>query len=183
MTFEELARALEVEGFQESPSELHGMLCGRVAGRERLALEQLRGALVDSLDSEEELIDNTLTTLDKLYRGIIATLENNELSFKPLLPPDTAVLEERVLALSEWCQCFLSGLGDSGLPKRSRPSEEVMDAIKDLAAIAQAGFEGEPEEDDEADLFELEEYVRMAALMIFAELNRDVLAAQSPTLH
>jgi uncharacterized protein YgfB (UPF0149 family) len=181
MTFEELARCLDVEGFDDSPSEIHGLLAGRIAGGERLPGEQLASALVASLSCEQELVDNALPILEALYQAIIAALESGDLSFSPLLPPDTTDLEERVLALGDWCQSFISGLGDSGLGGEQQLSDEVQNAISDLAAIAQVGFEGGGAEDDEADLFELEEYVRMAALLIFSELNTP--APPTPTLH
>ena len=182
MTFEELSRFLDVEGFDESPSEIHGLLSGRIAGGERLAGEKFRGAMLESVDSDEELIDNALTALETFYKEIIATFEDTDFGFAPMLPPDGADLEERVEALADWCQCFLSGLGGAGLSDAAGLSEDAMDAVKDIAAIAQAGLEGEPGEEDESDLFELQEYVRVAALLIYAELNQPGLAAQARSL-
>jgi len=185
LTFDELARLLEVEGFEETPSEIHGMLAGRIAGGERLAGEKFRDALVDTFDSEEELVDNALVELESFYKEIIETFENPDFSFQPLLPSDEDDLEGRVLALADWCQCFLSGLGSGGLTDTAGLSEDAMGAIKDMAAIAQVTFEGDAEDDDETDLFELAEYVRMAAMMIFAELNLTsaLFRSESHTLH
>lgn len=185
MTFEELSKFLNVEGFDESPSEIHGFLSGRIAGGERLAGEDFRGAIVESVDSEEELVDNALEELETFYKGIIATFQDTDFGFQPLLPPDSVELEDRVGALADWCQCFLSGLGEAGLSDTAGLSEDSMAAIKDIAAIAQAGFDGEVEEDDESDLFELQEYVRVAALMLYSELNQALIGAQasSPTIH
>ena len=185
MTFEELSKFLDVEGFEESPSEIHGFLSGRIAGGERLAGEKFRGAIVESVDSEEELVDNTLDELESFYQAIIATFQDTDFGFQPLLPPDTTQLTDRVTALADWCQCFLSGLGEAGLSDTADLSEDSTAAIKDIAAIAQAGFDGEPEEDDESDLFELQEYVRVAALMLYSELNQSMIGSQvsSPTVH
>ncbi|MGD9660097.1 MAG: UPF0149 family protein [Porticoccaceae bacterium] len=188
MTFKELALCLEVEGFQETPSEMHGLLCGRIAGGERLSGNALAQALIESLDSDEELVTNALVSLEQLYISIVAAFESADLSFHALLPDDDTPLADRVMALSDWCQYFLSGLGDSGLRGEVNLSEEVKGAIGDLAAIARVGYEGGGEEDDEADLFELEEFVRMAAMLIFTELNISHLASavarpKSQTLH
>ncbi|MCK9504481.1 MAG: UPF0149 family protein [Porticoccaceae bacterium] len=188
MTFKELALCLEVEGFQETPSEMHGLLCGRIAGGERLSGDKLAQALIESLDSDEELVANALVSLEQLYASIVAAFESADLSFKVLLPDEDWPLADRVMALSDWCQYFLSGLGDSGLRGEANLSADVKDAIGDLAAIARVGYEGDGEEDDEADLFELEEFVRMAAMLIFAELNISHLATTaarppSQTLH
>jgi len=183
MTFEELVHLLEVEGFEESPSEIHGLLAGRIAGGERLGDDALAAALVESFDSDEELVENALSSLQTLYASVIAAFERADFSFRPLLPGDDVALGDRVVALSEWCQHFLSGLGYSGLGTRAELSDETNGAIADIAAIAQVGYEGDDEEEDEVNLFELEEYVRMAAMMIFSELNGAAVAASSPTLH
>jgi len=184
MTFEELVRHLEVEGFEESASEIHGLLAGRVAGGERIDAQALGSALVESFDSDQELVENALPMLQTLYASIVEAFERPDFSFHPLLPGDDVALSDRVVALSEWCQHFLSGLGDSGLGTRAELSEELNGAIADIAAIAQVSYDGDDEEEDEMDLFELEEYVRMAAMMIFAELNGSaVLAVPSHTLH
>jgi len=183
MTFEELARHLEVEGFEESPSEIHGLLAGRIAGGERLAGNALSAALVESFDSDQELVENALVSLQTLYASIVDTFERADFSFRPLLPGDEVALGDRVVALSEWCQHFLSGLGYSGVGTRGELSEEANGAIADLAAIAQVTHDGDDEEEGEVNLFELEEYVRMAAMMIFGELNGSVAAAPPPTLH
>ena len=185
MTFEELARLLDVEGFEESPEEIHGLLCGRVAGGERLAGEEFRTAIIETVDSEPEMVDNSVAELESLYRHIIAAFGDMDLGFRPLLPPDDRPLEDRVAALAVWCECFLSGLGEAGLSDTSTLSEDALDSIKDLAAIAQAGLEGEPQEEDESDLAELQESVRVAALMRFTELCHPAPTTQatSHTVH
>ncbi len=91
-----------------------------------------------------------------------------------MLPPDSAGIEEKVEALSLWCQGFLAGLGDAGLNDDMSLSEDLVEALRDLAAIAQVGVEGETGEEageEESDLVELQEYVRVAAILVFTELN------------
>lgn len=183
MTFDELARLLEVEGFEETAAELHGIFCGRLAGGERLAGGQLREALVESLASEEELIDNALPELARLYQQALAQLRDSSYAFSPLLPGDDTPLQRRVDELSQWAQGFLDGLVDAGLSGDSPLSEDATQALGDLVAIAQAAFEGEEGNDDEGDFAELLEYVRVAAIMIFAELaSPEDVATPTPTV-
>lgn len=183
MTFDELTKLLTVEDFEESASALHGLLCGRLAGGERLASEQLRSALVQSLVSDEELIDNILGELTRLYQLTLTSLRDSDYAFSPLLPGDDTPLEGRVAALSEWTQGFLDGLVDAGLAGDSPLSEEATEALGDLVAIAHADFEGEADNSDEMDFAELTEFVRMTAIMIFAELASPADVAQpAPTV-
>lgn len=179
MTYDELADNLEREGMEESPEEIHGLLCGRLAGGETLDREQLLLTLIENLDSEEELVVNGLPFLAAFYQEIGLALGDGDFSFQLLLPVDQADLTLRVAALSIWCRGFLSGFGDSGIAGRTQLSEEVIEALEDLAAIGQAGFEGLAEEDDEADFFRLTEYARMAVLLIFSECHGNQRDAHS----
>jgi uncharacterized protein YgfB (UPF0149 family) len=185
MTFDELTRLLEVEGFEETAAELHGVLCGRLAGGERLAGDGLREALVQSLESDEELIDNALAELARLYQLSLAALSDSNFAFSPLLPDDDRPLGERVEALSQWAQGFLDGLVDAGLSGDSLLSEDASHALGDIVAIAHAAYDGEGDNEDETDFSELEEYIRIAAILIFAELAspEDVASPGSITLH
>ena len=184
MTFEELQTRLSVEGFDESPSQLHGLFSGRIAGGERLTPETLNSALIECLASEEEVVENALPSLRDLYNEVVAAFERPDFGFQLLLPGDSATLEARIAALSEWCQYFLSGLGDSGLQGRRQFSTDFVGAMSDLAAIARVDFEGEAGDGDETDLVEVEEYVRVAAMLIYSEINDQSRDNPAPrTLH
>lgn len=185
MTFDELDRLLEVEDIQMSAAEVHGILCGRLAGGERLDGNALKSALLESLATEEEMIDNAFDSLRDLYESSLAALEDESLGFSPLLPPDDAGLDKRIQALGEWCEGFISGLGDSGIAGQAALSDDAMGALRDMTAIAQVDFEGEGEEEDEADFAELMEFVRVTVMLVFVE--RGSLAASTSdaprTLH
>ncbi len=79
----------------------------------------------------------------------------------------------------------------SGLPVRSRAglsedatlTGDIADALGDLAAISQIGTLDEESEEDEVSYTELVEYVRVAVLLVYAELNKKVDDPLSPTLH
>ena len=102
---------------------------------------------------------------------------SEDLSFAPLLPDDDALMEERLSALAHWCQSFLTGLA-AGLSRRGIQSlkalpDEAQEIIQDFAAIAQLETEladDEPEE-GEASFVELEEYVKVGALLVTSLIN------------
>lgn len=104
-----------------------------------------------------------------LYGYTIDELEDNQLNFMPLLPDDEDPLIARLGSLAEWCSGFLAGFGTSGSRKVEDFNEEVLDALRDIQQISQVDSEIEEEEEGEAAYFEVLEYVRMAALMIFTE--------------
>ncbi len=122
---------------------------------------------MESLATEEEMIDNAFDDLAALYDECLESLKDDGLGFRPLLPSEEAPLAQRVSALAQWCQAFIAGLGDSGLSGESALSDDALGALKDMTAIAQVNFEGDA--DDEGDFTELEEFVRVTAMLIFAE--------------
>src|SRR5690606_5948940 len=126
-----------------------------------------------------------LPSLARLYQQSLAALNDPSFAFKPLLPADDAPLAERVEAIAQWTQGFLDGLADSGLSGETLFSDDAANALGDIAAIAQAGFDGEAQNDDEVDFAELEEYLRVAAILIFSELASpdDIGSATPTTLH
>ena len=74
-------------------------------------------------------------------------------------------------ALANWSQSFLTGLV-AGLARRGIEElgdlpEEVSEIVRDFAAIAQLEADGDDEE-SESDFVELEEYLKVGALLIMS---------------
>jgi len=153
-----------------SPFELHGGLCGWLAGG---------GASVREWPAKV-LADDALPTpaangaLDELRLASAAQLADRSFDFALLLPEADASLAERSGALFEWCRGFLGGFG---LSAGSRPklSEEGAEALGDLAKLAAAQAQTDGDEEDEEALVEIEEFVRVAVLLLHGDC---VLAAQ-----
>jgi uncharacterized protein YgfB (UPF0149 family) len=141
-----------------SPSELHGTVCGLAAAG---VDETIAPALVDLL-GEQVLTDGE--AVSAFVNAAVAAFIADDLSFELLLPDDDDPVAERATALANWCAGFLSGLGmrveGDALP------EEIMEILRDLAAIAQVEDEVDGSEDAERDLFELHEYVKVAVLLV-----------------
>ncbi|MBR9912237.1 MAG: UPF0149 family protein [Gammaproteobacteria bacterium] len=189
IAFVELNHYLVPLGALNSPSELHGMLCGKLSGGARLSQEQwLLEALafLDIITDENGVVGDSegqgQAALARLYPVTLAQLEDSQYRFDLLLPGDEATLAQRSSALGEWCHGFLSGFGSSGLDPQQKFSAECAEALRDLAAIANIddGLEDE-EEDAETSFTEIVEYVRMAVLTLFADFGRQ--ASDKRVLH
>lgn len=188
MTYEELNHLLVPLGALNSPAELHGLLCGKLAGGQRLSSDDwLTEALafLDVITSEEEgVVGDTdgrgQTAVARLYPTVLAQLQDPNFGFQLLMPSDEADISLRAAALGEWCHGFLSGFGSAGLDPEAQFSAEAAEALRDMAAIVSIG-DGVEEEDAEADFTDLVEYVRMAALTLFDDFGRP--ASPAPVLH
>ncbi|RDZ29610.1 YecA family protein [Lysobacter silvisoli] len=153
-----------------TPSELHGALCGWLAGG---------GASVRDWPGKV-LADNDLGTpdngspLDQLRLASAAQLSDRSFEFSLLLPDADASLAERSGALFDWCRGFLSAFGLAGASANAL-SVEGREALGDLAKLAAAQPQDDGDEEDEEALAEIEEFVRVAALLLHGDI---VLAAQ-----
>lgn len=153
-----------------SAPELHGALCGWLAGG---------GASVPGWPALV-LVDDAVETpasgspLDRLRTASASQLADRSFNFELLLPDPDAPLVERSGALFDWCRGFL---GAFGLAAGAKPplSEESTEALGDLAKLAAAQPQADGDEDDEAALIEIEEFVRVAALLLHGDC---VLGAQ-----
>jgi uncharacterized protein len=153
-----------------SPSELHGSLCGFLAGNGRLGRRPLLEAL--QLDAGGITVATTdQEILDQLVRQSEAELADPELGFEPLLPADDRPLPERADALVDWCRGFLGGFGLGGPDAHAKVSEEGEEVLRDLGAIASSSLDFGDETEDEDALIEVHEFVRMAAMLLFTECH------------
>jgi len=163
-------------------SELHGSLCGFLAGGGRLGNMSLMSAL--QLDGEEvapSKPDQDL--LDRLVKQSEAELADPELGFEPLLPADDRPLPERADALIDWCRGFLGGIGLAGAGTHAKLSEEAQEILRDLSTIAGSEFEFGHEGEDEDALIEVHEFVRVAAMLLHAECAGGRNRPTDDTLH
>jgi len=162
LAVQEESRAL---GLAASAAELHGGLCGWLAaGGEDVPAWPARVLADDHLPAPAPG-----GALDQLREVSAAQLADRDFAFELLLVEDGAAIATRADALFEWCRAFLGGFG---LASRARPqlSEEGEEALQDLARLAQASSgDFDRAEEDEAALAEIEEFVRVAALLLHGD--------------
>ena len=110
--------------------------------------------------------------LKQIYEATYHQLSEFSFEFRLLLPEDDADINVRAESLGLWCQGFLLGLEQSHVSLQNHPKEEVKEALDDIIEIAKITFGDIPTNDeDETAYFELVEYVKLSALMIFHELH------------
>lgn len=169
LQFDEVADCLVALGGGNHPSELHGLLCGLFAGGSRPGAEawirQVSGLVGDEpLDSLAEEL------MSRMYQLSLNQLVSADFSITLLLPDDDEGLAQRAEALGAWCQGFLSGFGESAAGKKL--SEETEGVIGDFSEIAQIQEVDDDSDESERFFIEVSEFVRMALLTVFAELNQ-----------
>ncbi|MFJ3051574.1 MULTISPECIES: UPF0149 family protein [Pseudomonas nitroreducens/multiresinivorans group] len=162
-----------------SPAELHGHLLGRVCAGSGFDQAEWLQAAGDLLGGEPG--ERLGAALGGLLGMVQQDFSQGEMAVVLMLPNDDAPLGERAVALGQWCQGFLAGFG---LALRAPSlSDEADEVLQDIAAIAQVGGQLEESEDGEADYMEVQEYLRVAPLLLFSEFGKVPAPAEKPSLH
>ncbi len=180
--FDELADLfVELKVFS-SPSELHGLLCGQLAGGGNFDENSWLQGAATFLEQERFEQDESKTLLLEMYATTQQQFMADGFGLLMLLPEDDVAISERAESLGRWCQGFVSGFGSA----RTRISEEARETVEDLEQIIQIDDEGiEADEDSEQNLMQLIEYARMAAIMLYSEVHTQSQPGSdtAPSLH
>ncbi len=163
--FEQLERVIGVSKSVVSAAEVHGFSAGWIASG-----SQWQTAGPSFFESSDiELEGDLAEFLNEVADDIAAGLADEDFAFQILLPEDRLGINQRREALSEWCQGFLAGFGLTGRFQDAELSEEVKELLKDFGQIAQVEEELPEDDENESDLTEITEYVRMGAIMCFTD--------------
>ena len=160
--WDDVAAAADQLGLASTPAELHGGLCGWLAGGGGDSRSWPALVLADPLLPAPANGD----ALDRLRTASAAQLADTDFGFELLLPDEGQVIE-RAGGMFAWCRAFLGGFGLSVGEKKL--SDEGEEALGDIANLAAARVDDVDPEGDEESLTEIEEYVRMAVLLLHAD--------------
>lgn len=167
VSFDELKRWSERLGIPHHPSEVHGLIAGWICSGANWQQDSARATLAGWLDASIESADFAL--LEALHSEALAGLEDDDFGFRIKIPDDAAPLNERTRATSQWCSGFLAGFGMTGRYQEQDLNADISEVFADLQQISRVVDEVPDDDENEADLIEIGEYVRMSALLIFTE--------------
>jgi uncharacterized protein YgfB (UPF0149 family) len=181
LNFDELANLLAPLGTLNSPSELHGLLCGKLAGGATLSETHWLLEAVEFLDFIVAPDERVRLALSRLYHTSSEQLQS-QMGLKLMLPDDDNSLNERVRALSEWCHGFLTGFGSVDHQGKRVIGEEFEEMLEDVANIVQIQADDEEDEPSaEADYMEVTEYVRVVVSSLYFEFSAEPSAPLDPS--
>lgn len=187
--FETWANLYVRHGAFNHPSELHGALAGQLAAGQRLSTERWETFAAEHVGTENLLpaeggSPDARDFFEAVYTQTLHGLQSDQMNFRLLLPEDEAPMAERLFALSAWVRGFLEGMARAGGERLAGAPEEIRELIEDFVAISQVedDVDEEEEAENEGQWAEVSEFVRIGAMTVFAEFNRDKPAA-SRSLH
>lgn len=174
--------ALSGGGSLVEAAECHGVLCGILCTSGSTDMQGWVGHLFAARDESADISAASLKILHDVHQGTLAGINHTTLDFSLLLPEDDYSLDDRMLALSDWCSGFSLGLSMGGLQESMLGNDDVREFIQDIQYIAEACVKPEQDSDEntEQSLVEIEEYLRMGVLFLNDELQP---VAAPPTIH
>jgi len=170
-TVAEHLRALRADW---EPAEAHGAFCGMACFSGARALQDWMGELLPDAEAEDVLARERQAHLQQVAADTLLKLEAGQMAFELLLPDADVSLDLRTGALADWCHGFMHGLMSVGHPDTgscwdSLDSEVAREVVEDFSAITRAGVEQDADEEAEAALAELVEYVRVSVQLVYEE--------------
>lgn len=181
--FDELADLFVELGVFSSPSELHGLLCGQLARGDEFNENSWLAGAATFLEQSHFESDEAKTLLLEMFQTTRQQLMATDFGLLMILPHDDVDISGRAEHMGRWCLGFVSGLASA----RTALSEEGRETLEDIEEIARLDDQSlsEGDEEDEKDLMQLMEYVRMAAIMVYSELNSGTEPADEsqPLIH
>lgn len=174
--FDQVAAALKAAGSPTHAAEIHGSLCGLACLLGPASAAPWIAEVMEDAGpaSPGAGIEAPLAELEALARATGASLEEGDMSFRPLLPDDAVVLTERADSLAHWCQGFAHGLvvgGELGDAREALGEGLMGEIIGDITELARVAFTGdETEAEGEAAYAELVEYLRVSVQLVFEEM-------------
>ena len=185
--FERWANVFTAHKAFSHPSELHGVLCGRLAAGSRIDEPEWLAMVCEHMGLADEAVeesDDLAPFMNSAYGKTLKQLQSTDMSFQPLLPDDDYAIEQRLEALVAWVRGFLEGMALAAGASLGQAPDEIRELIEDMVAISQLSEDEEPDDESEQQLLEITEYVRLGALAVFTEFNEpEKPAGDSPTLH
>ena len=160
-------------GLTSTPGEAHGIAVGLLAGdvpdRERHWAE----VLYADLDPADALAQECRACLDALLQATTEQAQDLQFGLQLYLPGEEDGDAGRSAALRDWVQGFLYGFGlAGGSVAAAQLSTEAQEVLRDLYEIGQLQVSDEAlDEDDQQALAEIEEYVRVAAMLVHEDMH------------
>lgn len=160
---------ITTDNIKAHASEIHGVLTGLICAGFPFEDHNYLTMVNDLFNNGEGFPDNVKSTIKQMFSELWTDILDDAYSFQLMLPDDDDSIIERGHALGVWVQGFNLGFG---LQQKDSPvvSEEVKEVLTDFAEIANLSDEMEEDEATEQAYFEINEYVRISALLCFSEL-------------
>ena len=166
--FHELEALLCAAGALMNAAEVHGLVCAMICRDAKQEAQDFFVALVRS--EKKEHSDTDKRALD-VFTQIDDYLNNLEFRFRLFLPDDESTLEQRMTAVTNWCQGFVQGMGEGHIARvQKNYGPEFGDLLACIQDISAVEMQASGDEEDEEALENLIDFLSLGVLNLYQEL-------------
>lgn len=175
--YEHISNVLERNNVLADAAEVHGIICGMLAGGMPLEDREWLEPMADFIHQGDSLPIDAKDELVELFNQTCQQLVEADFSLMLCLPDDASPINDRGQALINWVQGFMLGFGIHQADLTGCTAD-VKEALEDFADIARMDEQMSDDEDSEKALFEVMEYVRISCILCFNELGKSASKQQ-----
>ncbi|MFM2483224.1 UPF0149 family protein [Celerinatantimonas sp. YJH-8] len=178
-----LGELLTKHDVMATPAEVHGLLCGLLAGGLPVNDASWQVHLNELFNDGLALPRALLRNMEQLIQDSERLFRGEYFNFYPLLPSDNDPLDERAEAMAQWVQNFLVGFALICQELNKAP-EDIQEVVNDFNQIAHLSlvFDNEDENNEQA-YFEIYEYIRVGCMACFNHYALRHSGDDARTLH
>ena len=126
--------------------------------------------LSEAISKEADLLEEDKLLLINLFEQSKELMESDEFIFDLFLPDEQESANSRCLALIQWCQGFLFGMGR--IETSSEWPRDVGEILKDIVEFTKLDTDSDTDDEEaEGAIMEIQEYLRASVMLIRSELN------------
>ncbi len=184
LSYDLITNALQQHNVIVDASEIHGILCGMLAGGMNIDDTEWSKTLNDIINQGDAIAEPAQNHITTMFNLVCQQFIEADFALRLCLPDDDQTINVRGKALVNWVNGFLVGFGlhQNDL---TNCSPEAKEALEDFADIAKLDEEMDDDEESEQAFFEVIEYVRISAMLCFNEMGKSLIDSrqQSPVVH
>lgn len=168
--YSRLEQALTRIDCDYSPAEAQGIACGLLVINQSIDPTNWLKLLVTG-DPKDFYVQEARQLLRELFATTRQQMNGVDLDFALFLPEDTE-LALQVDAMQAWCQGFGLGLASAGIKDFKKLPTDSREWVEDVVNIGASGeMDLDNEDESEAALTEIIEYLRVGVLMMNEEMQ------------
>ena len=186
MNYNLLLASLEALEVDQSPPEVHGLLCGLLCTSrvEKAKSLWFSTVLQDYSANPEKLRENgeILKELEQFFHRSVEQLNDADMAFGLIVEEEITLPHMHLLQLSSWCNGFGLGFGMGERAQSGQPlpadTEELLADFQAIAAYESSeNVQDSPvsaadeDNEEESDVVEIEEFIRVGVLLINEEMR------------
>ncbi|HIP76710.1 MAG TPA: YecA family protein [Psychromonas hadalis] len=181
--FSDITQVLEDADLFTNASETHGILAGFVCGGINLDTQEWLTHFNDVVNEGQGIASEPKKLVTAIYQNVVFHCLDDNLSFNLLLPEEEMPLDIRAEAVAQWSQGFLVGFG-MAQPALNKANDDIQELLRDIRDISQLSLDFELQSEESiCALTEIEEYLRMGALLCFNSFSKQPKNKHQKTLH